>query len=151
VGRVDRITNALRAHDDKLYCAKSKEGTLCVYRRSYRLEPYQIGDNVLVDLRPAPFFIFALTDTWKLNGLPREWGIDPIMHRIREIDGWSRNVAQDLIKGYEKDAESKDRDIDNQNEAFLKDFRKQFAKTTDGINTASMKKIDKRRKDGNHK
>lgn len=123
-----------------------------MYRKGYRLEPYQIGDNVLVDVRSTPHFIFALTDSWKLNGIPCDYGIDPILERIKSIDSWNRLVAEDLIAGYRKDDEAKDREVDNQNEAFLKDFRREFAKATDGINTASMKKIDKRRlKDGNRK
>ncbi len=149
--RMEQITAALKSHDYKLYCGENKEGTLCVFRKSYTCEVYQIGDNILNYLRPAPHFIFAITDNWKANGIPRDWGIDPIMTRILSIDSWNRDVAGELVKQYEKDDASKDRDVDNNIEAFAKDYRRTFAKETNHINTANMKKIDKRRlKDGNH-
>ena len=151
MGRAQRITNALKAHDYKLYCDKNKEGTLCVYRKSLKFDAYQIDDKVVIDVRPSPHFIFALTDNWKTNGVPQDWGIEPIMTRIREIDGWNRDVAGELIKQYEKDERAADREVDNNIEAFVKDYRRTFAKATDHINTANMTKIDKRRlKDGNH-
>lgn len=103
-------------------------------------------------IRPAPHFVFALTDNWKLQGISVDWGIDPIMNKVRECDLWQRNLAEESIRSVEKGMESKKRDLKNNNEAFIKDWRRPFAKMFNDYNISSMKKIDSRRlgeKNGN--
>jgi hypothetical protein len=146
VGRESRITVEVQKHDPKLYCAKNTEGTLCVFRRSVRFEAYDVGDELMIYTRPAPHFVFALTNTWKTNGKPVDWGLEPIAARLKAIDLWNRpTLVDDLIESYEKDDKAMERELDNSIESFLLDFRKQFARTFDDVNTGSMnKKLDKR-------
>lgn len=146
MGRVERITEAIKSHDRLLYCDESREGKLCIYRKSTRLEAYRLDDDsVLQFARPAPHFIFALTHNWKMDGRNVDWGIEPIMARLRAIDLWNRDLAEEFIQQEEKEIESSERERKNTTEAFLKDFRRQFAKTFDGVNTANMAKKDSRR------
>ena len=154
MGRESRITKEVQKHDPKLYCAKNAEGTLCVYRRGVRFEAYEFDGDVMIYTRPAPHFVFALTDNWKTNGRSVEWGLEPIQARLKAIDLWNRpTLADELIESYEQDEKSAERDLDNSIEAFLKDYRREFARTFNDVNTSTMnKKLDKRRlKDGNHK
>lgn len=146
MGRAERITEMLKLHDSMLYCERNKEGKLCVYRKGTRWEHYQIGDIEYAFARPAPHFIFAITDNWKTTGVPVEWGLLPILNRIKAIDLWNRDLAEEVIQQTEKQNESAQRDLANSTESFLKDFRRQFARATNDINTSNLdKKRDLRR------
>lgn len=147
MGRAERITRAIKLHDPLLYCERGEEGKLCIYRMSERVESHRLDDeSVLHFVRPTPYFVFALTDNWRLAGEPRDWGIEPIMARLKALDLWNRDLAGDLIAAEMKERESLERERQNSIESFLLDFRKQFQKTFDGVNTANMdKKKDSRR------
>lgn len=74
------------------------------------------------------------------------WGVEVIIARLKALDLWRNDkLAEELILGYEKDEQIKQKDFRNNVESFLKDFRRQFAKATDGINTACLSQTDKRR------
>jgi hypothetical protein len=146
VGRAERITEAIKSHDGLLYCDENKEGKLCVYRKSTRFETYRLDDDsILRFARPTPHFIFALTHDWKAAGNPADWGIEPILARLKAIDLWNRDLAEEIIQQEERNIEASARDRKNNTESFLLEFRKQFAKTFDGVNTANMTKKDSRR------
>jgi len=145
VGRADRITRELKNHDSLLYCDWGKAGRLCVFRKSTRWESYRLDEDAVLSVaRSTPHLIFALTDTWNERGEPKDWGIEPILARIKAIDLWNRDLAEEIIQGAEKDLETAARDRRNTTESFLLDFRKQFAKSFDDVNTANMSKKDKR-------
>lgn len=96
----------------------------------------------------APLFIIALTDNWYLNGSPRNWGVDPVIRRLCEMDQWSKanSIYDDLKKERERKEELKQREWKNNVKALAYDFRKEFAKATNDVNTSSLEKIDNRRK-----
>lgn len=146
MGRAERITRAIKSHDRLLYCDENKEGKLCVYRKSTRYEAYRLDDDSILQFaRPTPHFIFAITHDWRASGNPVDWGILPIMARLRAIDLWNRDLAEEIIQQEERNIEASARDRRNNTESFLLEFRKQFAKTFDGVNTANMSKKDSRR------
>lgn len=145
MGRTERITKLLKTHDYKLYCEKNGEGTLCVFREGHSTESYALNNDVLTVVRPTPDFVFALTDTWKAQGRAVDWGLEPIMARIKEIDLWKRDIAAELSEQYDKNKLSKKRDFKNRAESFLFDYRSQFARTFNDVNTSTLKKIDNRR------
>lgn len=145
MGRAERITKAIKRHDRLLYCEERGEGKLCVFRESSRVESYRLDDeSVLHFVRPAPFFIFALTDDWSMNGRPVEWGELPIMNRLRAMDLWNRDLASDIIDQETKHRKSIERERQNTIESFLLDYRRKFAKTFDDVNTSTMTKKDPR-------
>lgn len=147
MGRAERVTRTIKQHDRLLYCERGREGKLCVYRKSERVESYRLDDkSVLHFVRPAPHFIFALTHNWHLSGRDVDWGIEPIMARLKAIDLWNRDLAEEIIQDEEKRLDGLARDRKNTVESFLLDYRRQFAKAFDGVNTANMdKKKDSRR------
>ncbi len=150
--RSKRISSVIKTHDRELYC-EMREGKLCIMRKSARIEAYDVNGTTIHFVRSAPFFIFALTEDWRFDSEPRDWGLEPILHKIRSHDLWSRDLAGECLKQTEKMTEVRARERSNNNEAFLKDYRRQFAKTFDDVNTGSMDKTkDKRRlgeKNGN--
>lgn len=148
MGRAEAITREISKYDTKLYCDKNVEGTLCVYRKSQRVEAYILDDGSSFSyVRPAPFLIFALTDNWKVTGLPCDWGVEPILQRLRDNDLHKRDLASEIEKNEERIKKENDRDLDNYTEAFLKENRREFAKAANDIRVANMdKSYDIRRK-----
>lgn len=147
MGRAERVSTFVKKHDPKLYCRRNTEGKLCIYRESYRWESYLMDEKLLHFARPAPHFIMALTHNWHLHGRDVDVGLDPILARLQEMDLHNRNIAEELIKNYEKNDLAKERQLRNQNEDFLREFRPQFARTFNDVNTSSLGKRDRRRTD----
>lgn len=147
--RKDQITRAIKRHDRLLYCDHSPQGPLVIYRNLYRHEPMEVNGTIIYYPVHSPHYVFALTDTWSVTGKPIDWGIEPIMARLRAMDLWrSDDIIKEHTRNYYKGKEEKQRDTRNSIESFLYEFRSQFARATNGINTSSLdKKKDRRYKD----
>lgn len=151
--RAMQVNRAVKRHDPELY-ALNKDGVIHVFRYSRRFESHRLDDESYITWsREAPHYILSLTHNWKMAGRPVDWGILPLQAKLKAMDLWNRDIAGDLEKDYIKDQEGSERDLRNNIEAFLYDYRREFAKATDGINTGNLdKKFDKRRfKDGSRK
>lgn len=135
MSRFKDINKALRNYDECLYIQESHAGRYDLYRKS------KFGCN-------PPNFIFSITDDWTVSGRPVEWGIDNILNRLKAHDLWRDDkFVENYIKEHEKDEESKARDRRNSIEAFMYDFRRQFARATDSVNTSTLPKLH-RKEDG---
>lgn len=135
MGRAETLTRHLKRYDAELYAENGQPtGSVWVLRRN-RSRPHE------------PHFIFALTDDWTAKGKPREWGIEPVLNRLKAIDLWKSgdSVIDRILADYEKAEESERRASRNSIESFLLEFRKPFARATNGINTSLLSKTDKRR------
>lgn len=150
--RAHRITQELSKYDSALF-ARKEQGMMKIFRRTQRIEWLEFEGDTVGFLKEDPYFVCALTHNWTVTGKPVDWGLEPISKKIRESDLWKRDsLADELIASYEKQAESNARHTRNETEAFLSDFRPQFARTFNDVNTAGMAKTDLRRKyDGHHK
>ena len=130
--RVREVNRVVKGYDKCLVAQRERNGAIHIYRRN-----------------PNPadplHFVMALTDTWTARGIPREWGLTVVEARLMAHDLWKNETIVDrLEKEMQKRDESLERDRKNSIEAFLYDFRRQFARATDGINTSSLSKVDKR-------
>lgn len=151
MGRAERITEYIRNHDDKLICKMDAiAGTLCIYRKTLKFETYDIdGERVTFSL-PDLHFVTALTDNWNRNGKPVDWGLLPIMDRIRRIDLWQNEVmVQKMISEYEKaDEDERKKRMDRheaQADVFRHDFQKSFGDHV--VGNLIDKDKEKKRKD----
>lgn len=146
--RLVRITSEVKKYDRELYCDELPSGIPAIFRRTVRQEIYDLNDSgseKLVVFKDSPHLVFALTDDWSVRTSIADWGIEPIMARLKAMDLWgNKSFMDDLIKGYEKTEEGKVRDRRNNTESFLYEFRDHVKKDWKDINTASMKKRDKR-------
>lgn len=142
-----RLTDVVRRHDEKLFVQKNYQGVLQVLRENFVLHAYDVNGKVIHALAPAPHYVMALTDTWAPNGRPVDWGVEPLLERLKFIDGWSKQsfVNSEMALQNEKSDQSKKRDFANKTEAFAYEFRDSFKKTFSDINTASMEKIERRK------
>lgn len=139
------INRHLQKYDPTLYATVDFQGVPCVYKVAYRYEECSYQGITYVYPVRDDHYIFALTDDWKPSGNIVDLGIEPIMEHVQEIDGHRHEIWKQLCENYEKRAKSDERHRDSENEAFFKDFRRQFAKATEHINTSCLEKIDKRR------
>ena len=140
------ITKAVQQYDKNLFCDVNYKGILCIYRKSKTYDLFDVDGGKLFVTRPLKQYVCALTDTWNELGKPVDWGLLPIVNRLKAIDLASNpRLFEDLISSYEKAKESEERDFKNNVESFLLDFRKQFARSFNDVNTSTMEKIDRRR------
>lgn len=98
----------------------------------------------------AMHLVFALTHNWQVTGYPVPWGIEVIQARIRAIDVWNNDDSfNKMLVHNERIDQSNEKDNLNNIESFLYDFRRQFAKATNDINTGTLEKKDRRNQNGN--
>jgi hypothetical protein len=148
--KLERLNNEVKSYWRDLYAIRTSSGMLQIYKRGVRWETFTFEGRTLHYSRPNPQFILALTDTWTLTGKPVDWGIEPTMSRIREMDSWRDDrIYEDLVKERERAKANKDRAYRNEIRARAYDLRKDFARATNDINTSALEKVDhRRRKDG---
>jgi len=84
--------------------------------------------------------VMALTDTWGVRGNPVPLGAEVVLNRLKAIDlSRNENIFKDLEIQDEKREESKQRDLSNSIESFLYDYRDQFKKTFNDVNTSNLR------------
>ena len=145
-----RLTGVVKRHDPKLFVNKDDFGRMNVWRESYELRPYFVNNATVYCLESAPHYIMSLTHDWQMTGKPCEWGVDPLLNRLRAMDTWSATsfVNAEMEDVNAKIDQSKQRDMNNKLEAAAYESHAVFKKTFSDVNVASMNKIDKRRKKG---
>ena len=148
------ISDYVKKYDEKLFCRKSIEGKLCIFREGYYYDNFELeNQDVLRVLRLTPHFVFALTDNWKKTGVSVDWGKDIIWERLHKVDLWNRDVVKELEKQEDEHIESLDRKRRNQTEDFLHEFHGDFKETFKDVNTSAfdMSKDPRRREDNSVK
>jgi hypothetical protein len=142
-----KYTMALQKHDEKLFARKEPDGIIKIYEKSYTYETYDVDGDTIHFLVPSHSFIMAVTDNWSVRGKPVEWGLLPLIQKIKSID-WhnAQSELHRLEEENEKIKKSKERDFANKAEGFASDFRDSFKKTFSDYNVASLKKKDRRKK-----
>lgn len=139
--RVRRITSELKKYDPMLYAERDNRGCIHIYRQSFRWDQYSLEDYLLLCQMPQPHLVTSLTDNWSASGKPVEWGLEPLMRKVRMSDLWHDDTQADkLIDQYEKADESKRRKFKNDAEGFFSDNHKHFQRTLGDINTANFKR-----------
>ena len=144
-------TKYLKRYDPDLYCDHNRGGVMCVFRKAKRYEPVCVDDGFkFLNLTVDKQYVCALTENWSLSTKPRQWGIDHVLTKIRQIDCQANeqmfeamDAANDAVDMAEK------RKLRNEIEAFWIDNRREFAKATDDILVHSLSKDEprKRKKD----
>lgn len=138
--RVNLLTKHLREYDKDLYAIReSSKGMIQVYRKATRPYYFEYEGVNFVALMSNPQYILALTDNWSLTGKPADWGVDQLLLRIRSIDSFNAGKkAEDLIKSYEASQARKDKQRQDDNEAWLRDNRNVFKNAFNEINTSNL-------------
>ena len=150
--RLATITKEVKKYDKELYCDLLPSGIPAILRRTNRAELYDLSDDeeksTLVVFKDSPHLVFPLTDDWSSRGRMVDWGIEPIMARLKAMDLWAnKSFMEDLILSYEKADADRAKDQRNNIESFFYDMRSQFKKDWSDINASGVAKKDRRRID----
>lgn len=145
---ISSYNKALRSYDSQLFVSRTMDGVACVFRKHKRFVPVTEWEGgKLCNLIEDKQFVFALTDNWSASGRPREWGIDFVLNRIREIDTLANErMIEEMDEANAKIDESRKRSMKNEMEGFWAYERKRFARATDGILTHSLSKDEPRKR-----
>lgn len=142
-----RIQKELKKFDPKLYVKQGELGKVLVMREFNHWVDYHYNEDIhFLYSKKDYHLVFPLTHNWSMRGTPVPWGLDQIRNRLHEIDGWKRDIVQEMKDHNEKNRRSKDRDFRNNTEAFLSDQHSAIKKAWSDINTSTVNKIDNRRK-----
>lgn len=145
--REQRIEQTIQKHDRMLFLQKNFRGELQVMRRSTHGVHYDINGTCLINYEPRPHYIMSLTKDWTGKTEPVDWGLEPIMRRLQEIDGWNHDIAARVFDHNDRVKKQKDQSLKNKTEDFVREeLRPRFAKATEDILTHSVARIDSRRK-----
>jgi hypothetical protein len=137
--RVRALTREVKKLDAKLYAYRASNGMIQIHREGDRLEASDFNQSAPELARLNPQFILALTDTWTLQGQPVEWGLEPVLTRLREMDSWNSGFSYEAFtKERDRRNQDKERVKRNNIRAIASDLRKDFAKATNDINTSSF-------------
>ena len=143
---VVRLNQEVKKHDRRLFVVKNGSGMRQIWRQADKWDAADLDG--LTPIRSAPIqLILSLTDNWDASGKPVEWGIEPIMHKIMQMDSWQDDsIFSKIRKERERVKEDKERAKRNEIRAYAADNRRLFAKATNDINTSILDKTDNRRK-----
>lgn len=141
-------TRALKRYDRDLYAGRTKDGLLCVFRRSKCFEPvYEWESGSISTLKENIQFVFAITENWTAGGKPRDWGIDDVLGRVRSIDALANEkLFDEMDAANERIDQIKRKDLRNEMEGFWSYERRRFAKATDDILTHSLSHDEPRKR-----
>lgn len=144
--RLRQMDRAVKNYDRNLFARREINGAIHVYRNGIRFESYDLDGDQLLYSRPAPYIVCALTTNWNVSGLPIELGVEVVLSYIREHD---LDKNPDLLGSMERAREYAEeralRHKKSEYEAFARDWRRQFAKSTDDLIVSST--IDKSRRE----
>lgn len=142
-----RVEQTLKLHDPKLFLSRNGFGEPQIMRHGVKAVAYDIDGTTVLNYEKAPHYIMSLTADWTSRTAPVEWGLEAITRKLQEIDSWnSDSLVNKMFEHNEKVDQSKKRALQNETEAFVKDWRRDFAKHTSDLLTHSVGKKDSRRK-----
>lgn len=126
---------ALKTYDSDLFVDHNRDGVLCVFKKHKRFEPVLVAEGFkLLNLINCKQYVFAVTDTWGLNGSPKDWGIDDILDHIQKIDSLANaKFLEEIDAANVAVDKSRDKKLMNEMQGMLAYERNRFVKMFDEI------------------
>ncbi len=145
--KVAQISRLLKRYDSELYPKQFRDGGIGIMRKKRRWDFYRNTDgSVLWSSFEDDHLVLPITDNWQATGSPVDWGIEPILWKIQELDGWRDDGDYErFVKNRQRIKENKERERRNEMQALAYDCRRDFARATNDINTSTLEKTEKRR------
>lgn len=148
-GRVGVITSYLKRYDKDLYADRTRDGRINIFRKYRSYDYYRMGETNLYVSTIRPQFVCGLTLDWSETGTPVEWGIEPILTKIKRMDQWRENILKQIHDRNDQIDRDNKRQKTNEIRARAADCRKEFARATNeytiGSATVDKEKHKKRR------
>lgn len=143
--RVRTYNRSVRNHDPLLFVKRDNAGTCHLYRKKKVVDHFKYGDITYAHFKEVDDYIISLTDNWWHDGKPVEWGLEPLMRKIHQMDSWTNvNGFENFVKSRERAEQDKERMKRNEIRAHAADLRKDFAKATNDI-VVRQETLDKNR------
>jgi len=128
--RLEKLKSKLKLHDSALYAVRNASGKICIMRRNQNKAAIQDFDDSIV----RDQFVCALTEDWTANAKAVDWGVDPVLMQLREMDSWARETQyEDFCRRRDMALADKERRKKNELRALAADSRKEFARATNDI------------------
>jgi hypothetical protein len=143
---IKAINRELKFFDPKLFAVKTDDGFVFIKRRGVYWASLLFDGEWLSYSRPCEFPVLSLTHDWTSEGKPVEWGIEPLLGRLREIDNYNHDVLGRIYEENEKRERVRKQSAHNNFRAAAADSRRDFAKALNDVNTSTLEKIESRRK-----
>lgn len=146
--KLRQISRLLKRYDSDLKVKSYLDGALALTRKRRTFEFYRdrSAGFALWFARDWDDLVLPITHTWTETGIPVDWGIEPILSKIQQLDGWRDDTDYDrFCKQRERAEADKKRAHKNEMKALAADCRKEFAAATNDINTSTIAKVEKRR------
>lgn len=138
-----RLTEIVKQYDPALFVKADETGKMHLIRKQTRFEPVEIDGMTVLFSRPDYQQVFSLTENWLPKGRAVDVGIEPLMARLREIDGHrSEEILDRVNHAYEQSAETRKRDLKNLTTDFAYEFRDAVKHDFADYNLASHKTKD---------
>jgi len=145
--REQRYTHELKLYDRNLFCRKEADGYYKIFQKTKRVIYYDVDGAHMGFVVPEEKFICPLSEDWSMRSKPVEWGLLPLMQKIRSMDAMNKDAEVYKWEEQErKSQEEKDRNLKNEAEAFASDFRSAFKKEFDYTLTHNLDKKEKTRR-----
>jgi len=111
------------------------------------MDTFEWNGVVYAYSKPVDQFIMSFTEDWQEGSKPVDWGVEPLLERIQEIDSWRDDTGyQRFCERRERNERIKKQTLRNELRARAADMRVDFAKATNDLNLSSVDMLDPRRK-----
>jgi hypothetical protein len=141
------LTKAVKRYDKDLFVKRAENGMMFLIRNKTKLDHFEFNGVKVYYSKVEPQEILALTDTWTSRGQAVDWGIEPLMQKITEIDGHrSHEILDRINKAVLGSMEAKDKARDSEMEAKAYESRYELKKIFQDYNVSSMDQTDVRTK-----
>ncbi len=137
--RLGRINREIKLYDRQLYAVQSTTGLIQIMRNNRRWDVYILDGKSLIYGSDSPHLILNLSRDWGHGSDPADWGLEPLVERLRDMDQWRDDSSYDkMVKQRELVDENKKRALKNDMRARALDLRRDFAKATNDINVSNL-------------
>lgn len=141
MGFAERMTKEIKKYDKDLILLRDDHGRLSLWREVNQVEYFDLDGISFGYSYPKKQLVFHMTNNFSASGKPVEWGLVPVLNRLRAMDLKSRpEWFEEFMNLEEKEAKSKERDFENTVESFMYEFRDSVKKTFSDTNTSLMNK-----------
>lgn len=141
------LTRVVKSYSPDLFVKQTMGGILNLMRRASRMDTFEWNGVVYAYSKPVDQFIMSFTEDWQEGSKPVDWGVEPLLERIQEIDSWRDDTGyQRFCERRERNERIKKQTLRNELRARAADMRVDFAKATNDLNLSSVDMLDPRRK-----
>lgn len=148
--RVSTVSALVRKYEQGLFAVRDGGGTIHILRRKWVLQGFNFQGQDYAYSVPSSDHVVSLTEDWKRDSKPVEWGLEPIWQKLSAMDSWNQTrFLDEMYELRERNEKLRDRARRGKFYDLAKDTRKDFAREFDfNLGSANMRDpIKEKRRD----